>query len=102
MGIAHRYQALLEDHRGLESEIIDELKRPMPDSIQVQRLKRRKLRIKDELAAIERLLEAIDVRPDAAEASVGRGRRRTFDGLVSTRSSRRVAPAGFTGGVEAA
>ncbi len=102
MGIVHRYQSLIEDHRGLESEIMDELKRPMPDSMQIQRLKRRKLRVKDELSAIERLLEAIDVRPEVAQASSKGRRQPTAGGLVSNRSLRHGERAGYGGGAEAA
>jgi hypothetical protein len=37
-------------HAGLERQIQDELSRPMPDNAIVQELKKRKLRIKEELA----------------------------------------------------
>lgn len=42
--------ALQLKHAGLERQIADELSRPMPDLTTVQRLKKRKLRIKEELA----------------------------------------------------
>lgn len=39
-------------HAGLERQIQDELNRPLPDLAMIQQLKRRKLRIKEELAHI--------------------------------------------------
>lgn len=44
--------ALQLKHAGLERQIEQELSRPMPDSVIVQSLKKRKLRIKEELAHI--------------------------------------------------
>jgi hypothetical protein len=44
--------ALQLKHTGLERQIEDELSRPMPDHAIVQTLKKRKLRIKEELAHI--------------------------------------------------
>jgi hypothetical protein len=55
-GMAGRYRALRLTHGSLNEKLADELQRPRPDAGVVQRLKRRKLAIKDELAAIERLL----------------------------------------------
>ena len=42
--------ALQLKHQGLERAIHDELNRPAPDLTHVQALKKRKLRIKEELA----------------------------------------------------
>ncbi|HEX4848154.1 MAG TPA: DUF465 domain-containing protein [Novosphingobium sp.] len=42
--------ALQLKHAGLERQIQEELSRPMPDLAMVQALKKRKLRIKEELA----------------------------------------------------
>lgn len=42
--------ALQLKHAGLERQIQDELNRPLPDLAMIQQLKRRKLRIKEELA----------------------------------------------------
>lgn len=42
--------ALQLKHAGLERQIEAELSRPMPDHVTVQSLKKRKLRIKEELA----------------------------------------------------
>lgn len=44
--------ALQLKHAGLERQIQDELNRPLPDRTMLQQLKRRKLRIKEELAHI--------------------------------------------------
>ncbi|MCZ8170836.1 MAG: YdcH family protein [Novosphingobium sp.] len=44
--------ALQLKHAGLERQIQDELSRPMPDLATIQLLKRRKLKIKEELAHI--------------------------------------------------
>lgn len=44
--------ALQLKHAGLERQIRDELNRPLPDLAMIQQLKRRKLRIKEELAHI--------------------------------------------------
>lgn len=41
--------ALQLKHAGLERRIQDELNRPLPDLAMIQQLKRRKLRIKEEL-----------------------------------------------------
>lgn len=76
-GIASRYRALLLTHHSLEEKLADELGRPLPDAAIVQRLKRRKLAIKDELAPIDRLLDAIGVKgtaDDAAPRTLGVGR----------------------------
>ncbi|NIA69791.1 YdcH family protein [Pelagibius litoralis] len=58
-GVASRFRALLLTHRSLEEKLETELKRPLPDTATLRRLKRRKLTIKDELEAIQRLLEAM-------------------------------------------
>ena len=42
--------ALQLKHAGLERQIHQELSRPMPDLAMIQSLKRRKLRIKEELS----------------------------------------------------
>ena len=58
-GIASRYRALLLTHRSLDEKLEDELKRPLPDTATVRRLKRRKLSVKDELVSIQHLLKAL-------------------------------------------
>lgn len=42
--------ALQLKHAGIERQIADELSRPVPDQATIQSLKKRKLRIKEELA----------------------------------------------------
>ncbi|MGB5777917.1 YdcH family protein [Allopontixanthobacter sediminis] len=42
--------ALQEKHAGLDAKIRAELNRPAPDTATIQALKKRKLRIKEELA----------------------------------------------------
>ena len=46
------FSALQLKHAGLERQIDDELSRPMPDLAALQLLKKRKLRIKEELEHI--------------------------------------------------
>ncbi len=43
--------ALQSKHAGLEAKLREELSRPAPDASTIQDLKKRKLRIKEELAA---------------------------------------------------
>lgn len=47
---ASHVSALQLKHAGLERQIHDELSRPMPDLATLQMLKKRKLRIKEELS----------------------------------------------------
>jgi hypothetical protein len=42
--------ALQLKHAGIERQIHDEMSRPMPDAVTIQALKKRKLRLKEELA----------------------------------------------------
>ncbi|MEW9854363.1 YdcH family protein [Novosphingobium sp. M1R2S20] len=42
--------ALQLKHAGIERQIHEEMSRPMPDEVLVQALKKRKLRIKEEIA----------------------------------------------------
>ena len=63
MDIENRYDALIERHCRLETRIAAEQKRPLPDALLLQRLKREKLLLKDEIESWERLLAAIRVRP---------------------------------------
>ena len=58
-GVASRYRSLLMTHRSLDEKLEAEMKRPLPDQAIVRRLKRRKLTVKDELASIQRLFEAM-------------------------------------------
>lgn len=49
---ASHANALQLKHAGLERQIADEQGRPMPDLVTIRLLKKRKLRIKEELAHI--------------------------------------------------
>ncbi|MBA4163499.1 MAG: hypothetical protein C0510_02520 [Erythrobacter sp.] len=44
--------ALQSKHAGIEAKIRAELNRPAPNDVMIQELKKRKLRIKEELSAI--------------------------------------------------
>ncbi len=55
MAIAAHLAELAEKHRALEEKISQEIASPGSDDIEIRRLKREKLRLKDE---IERLREA--------------------------------------------
>jgi len=46
-----RYGALRRQHSALEERIANELRRPIPDSLALQSLKRRRLRIKEQMTA---------------------------------------------------
>ena len=50
MSMQTHIQSLAEKHAAIEQTIADELKRPMPDESRVVALKKRKLRLKEELA----------------------------------------------------
>ena len=45
------FSALETKHAGLESRIAEESRRPNPDAVALAELKKKKLRIKDELSA---------------------------------------------------
>ena len=49
---ASHYSALQLKHAGIERQIQEEMSRPMPDNAVLQTLKKRKLRIKEELEHI--------------------------------------------------
>ena len=63
MHIQNRYDALVEKHRRIEAQLAAEMKRPLPNSFILQRLKRKKLRVRDEIASWERLLAEARLRP---------------------------------------
>ncbi|MEO0618129.1 MAG: DUF465 domain-containing protein [Pseudomonadota bacterium] len=48
-----RLEALRRQHRELDVEIEDHVARGLPDQLFVQRLKRRKLQLKDEITRVE-------------------------------------------------
>ena len=70
-GIASRYRALLMTHRSLDEKLEAELKRPMPDTAIVRRIKRRKLSIKDELGSMQRLFEAMGTKIEPVTMKAG-------------------------------
>ncbi len=88
MSIFNRYRALAQTHRSLEEKLAAELRRSAPDNQLIRRIKTRKLVIKDEMAGIERLLEAIDAETESdtgsAEIVPLRSRGGTADGLRGT------------------
>ena len=63
MQLGNRYGALLEKHRTIEAKLAAEMKRPLPDTLVLQRLKRQKLVVRDEIESWERLLNAVRAGP---------------------------------------
>ncbi|MBV8119583.1 MAG: YdcH family protein [Alphaproteobacteria bacterium] len=55
MSQKERIEALKQKHAALERAIDEENKRPLPNDDMISDLKRRKLRIKDELYQLERI-----------------------------------------------
>ena len=53
MTLAAHLAELSEKHRNLERRIEEEMARPSADEVQISRLKREKLRIKDEIVKIQ-------------------------------------------------
>ena len=56
IGAAARLVRLRTEHRDLDAAIAALIATPAPDQLQLARLKKRKLRLKDEIAMIEDLL----------------------------------------------
>ena len=54
MALPVRIEALRARHTALQHEIDQEAHRPRPNEVRLADLKRRKLRLKDELTALER------------------------------------------------
>ncbi len=69
-GIFNRYRALAQTHRSLEEKLAAEGRRPAPEQQLIRQIKKRKLLSKDEMAGIERLLEAIDARTETETAEI--------------------------------
>ena len=67
--IFNRYRALAQTHHSLEEKLAAEAARPAPDDQLIRRIKKRKLLIKDEMASIERLLEAINAETQVVAGS---------------------------------
>ena len=53
MSVAEHVEALRAKHTALKQAIAEEFGRPHPDDLRVSELKREKLRIKDEIAALQ-------------------------------------------------
>ena len=53
MSFSEQIDALKTRHRGLEQQIDQEISRPLPNMDMIHDLKRQKLRIKDQIAALE-------------------------------------------------
>lgn len=51
-----RLSLLIQEHRDLDSAIDALMAQPLHDRLQVQRLKKRKLRLKDEIAHLQDML----------------------------------------------
>lgn len=66
-----RYQSLRAKHRRIEAKLEAEMQRPLPDSLLLQRLKRRRLLVKDELESWERLIGAIGLPITGNKIGVG-------------------------------
>ncbi len=49
-----RLESLKVRHAGLEAQIAEEVKRPHPDDTVIHTLKKEKLKLKDEIARLER------------------------------------------------
>jgi hypothetical protein len=49
--VSSHVNALQSKHAGLEAAIAQEMNRPAPDDVTLRELKRRKLKIKEEIAA---------------------------------------------------
>ena len=52
LSLNHRIHHLQDEHTQLEEALAEEEARPMPDSLRIASLKRKKLAIKDELAEL--------------------------------------------------
>lgn len=52
LSLSRRIHLLEDEHTQLEEALAEEEARPMPDSLKIASLKRKKLAIKDELAAL--------------------------------------------------
>ncbi|MCH8684747.1 YdcH family protein [Pedomonas mirosovicensis] len=51
-----RLQALVQEHRDLDAAIDALIAQAAPDLLQVQRLKKRKLKLKDEITALQDMM----------------------------------------------
>jgi hypothetical protein len=51
--LKHKLSKLKEEHRGLDDEITRRMATPLYDQLAVQRLKKRKLKLKDEINKVK-------------------------------------------------
>lgn len=54
--LKHKLDKLKEDHRTLDDEIACLMEKPLYDQLAVQRLKKRKLKLKDEVLKLQKKL----------------------------------------------
>jgi len=54
VSLTERLESLRARHAGLDAQITEENKKPHPDDTTIHALKKEKLRIKDEIARLER------------------------------------------------
>ena len=59
MSLRDRIDALRTKHASLDRQLEDEVRRPLPSTEEVNRLKRMKLQVKDELARLHAQAEAV-------------------------------------------
>lgn len=59
--ILHRLEAMRVEHRDLDQAIARLVESPLQDDLQLRRLKRRKLLLKDQISWLERQLEPDDL-----------------------------------------
>ncbi|MCG8547589.1 MAG: YdcH family protein [Alphaproteobacteria bacterium] len=79
--LAHRYEILVRTHRLLEDQITSEAARPIPNSLSMQEMKRRRLRVKEQIVGLEPMLDTglggrrvSDLYPDNPSCSAARAR----------------------------
>lgn len=53
MAVAERIEALRTKHAALDRTLEEAIHRPLPDELEIVRLKKEKLRLKDEMARLD-------------------------------------------------
>lgn len=71
-GLSARLEALRRRHARLEADIDAAGARPLPDALELKRLKKAKLDLKDEMAAMEGVLRTLARRPSPRAGSTAR------------------------------
>ena len=59
VGLDSRYQTLAAQKHEVEGRIGEEMKRPLPDLFSLQGLKRKRLMLKDEMAAVSGVMRTV-------------------------------------------